>query len=162
MHQTVIVAANDRLIVSAGAHLTFLDTSGTIGLTVRGALSAIGTEQELIVFDSANPTPGAWRGLVYSDTQAGSEFHLAWCEVAHANIAIDIVGADVLVEQCDFHNTLDKVVDFSFANGVVRGCRLHDNHRRTIVMTLSSSPLIENCWMENNNIDNSSPSIPTR
>ncbi len=24
-------------------------------------------------------------------------------------------------------------------------------------MTLSSSPLIENCWMENNNIDNSSP-----
>jgi parallel beta-helix repeat protein len=157
VHQTVIVAANDRLTIAAGAHLTFLDAGGTIGLTIRGALSAIGTEQERIVFDAANPAPGAWRGLLYSDTQVGSEFHLAWCEVAHANTAIDIVGADVLVERCDLHDTLDKVVDFSAADGVVRDCRLHDNRRRTIVMTLSSSPLIEDCWMENNNIDDASP-----
>jgi parallel beta-helix repeat protein len=157
VHQTVIIAANDRLTIAAGAHLTFLDAGGTMGLTIRGALSAIGTEQALIVLDSATLTPGAWRGLVYSDTQVGSEFHLAWCEVVHAKIAIDIVGADVLVEHCDLHDTLDKVVDFSDANGVVRDCRLHDNRRYTVVMTLSSSPLIENCWMENNNIENTSP-----
>jgi parallel beta-helix repeat protein len=157
VHQTVIIAASDRLTIAAGAHLTFLDAAGTMGLTVRGALSAIGTEQEPIVFDSAIATPGAWRGLLYSDTQAGSEFHLAGCEVAHANTAIDIVGADVLVERCDLHDTLDKAVDFSAASGVVRDCRIHDNRRRTIVMTLSSSPLIENCRIENNNIDNTSP-----
>jgi len=157
VHQTVIIAGNDRLSISAGQRLTFIDTGGTIGLTVRGALAALGTELEPIVFDAATPAPGAWRGLLYSDTQAGSEFHLAGCEIAHANIAIDIVGADVLVENCDLHDTLDKVIDFSDADGVVRDCRLHDNRRRTIVMTLSSSPSIEGCWMENNNIDNSSP-----
>ena len=157
VHQTVIVAALDRLTIEAGTHLTFLDTGGTSGLTVHGALSAIGTESERIVFDSGSTAPGAWRGLGYSDAQVGSEFHLAWCEIAHAGTAIDVVGADVLVEHCDLHDTRDKVVDFSAADGVVRDCRIHDNRQRTIVMTLSSSPLIENCWLENNNIDNISP-----
>ncbi|MBP6875517.1 MAG: right-handed parallel beta-helix repeat-containing protein [Candidatus Eisenbacteria bacterium] len=157
VHQTVIVSVSDRVSIGPGERLTFLDTGGVIGLTVRGALSALGTEQDPIIFDSATAVPGAWRGFVYSDTQAGSEFHLAWCEIAHANIAVDIVGADVLVEHCHLHDTLDKVIDFSSANGVVRDCRLVDNRRRTIVMTLSSSPLIEGCWMENNNIDNASP-----
>ena len=157
VHQTVVVAANDRLIIAPGARLTFVDSGGTIGLTVHGALAAVGTEPARIVFDSATAAPGAWRGFVYSDTQAGSEFHLAWGEIAHANIAVDIVSADVLLEHCDLHDTLDKVLDFTSADGVVRDCRLHDNRRRTIVMTLSSSPLIEDCWLENNNIDNSSP-----
>ena len=31
VHQTVIIAANDRLTIAAGAHLTFIDTGGTIG-----------------------------------------------------------------------------------------------------------------------------------
>jgi parallel beta-helix repeat protein len=157
IHQTVIISVGDRLNIGPGTHLSFLDTTGTIGLTVRGALSAIGAEAQPIVFASQATTPGAWRGLVCSDVQAGSEFHLLWCEVAYAGIAIDIVSADVLVEHCDLHDALSKVVDFSDADGTVRDCAIHNNRRYTIMMTLSSSPLIENCRMENNNIDNAQP-----
>lgn len=157
VHQSVTVSVGDRLTVAAGAQLTFLDTSGTVRLEIHGGLRAVGTASAPIRFGAATPTPGAWLGLVYRDVQAGSEFHLAHCEIAHANTAIDVVGADVLVEHCDLHDNLDKVLDFSSAGGEVRNCRLHDNRRRTVVMTLSSSPVIEYCTMENNNIDNTSP-----
>lgn len=157
VHQSIVVSVNDRLQIAPGESLEFIDTSGTIGLEIRGALSAVGTGGAMIRFDAATPAPGAWRGLSYNDTQAGSEFHLAWCEIAHAHTAIDVVGADVLVESCDLHHSLEKVIDLSAAGGVIRGCHLHDNRRRTITMTLSSSPLIEYCRMENNNLDNTSP-----
>ena len=157
INQSVIVSVADRLVVAPDARLTFLGTTGAVGLDVHGSLDALGAPPAMIVFDSAAPTPGAWRGLTFSNTQAGSTFHLAHCEIAHAKTAIDVVGAPVTVEFCDLHDNLDKVIDFSSAGGEIRNCRLHDNRRMTIMMTLSSSPLIEHCTMENNNIDNTSP-----
>lgn len=157
LNQSVVVARNDRLTIAPGSTIAALGSSGTIGVEIRGKLTAIGTASAPIVFVAQSAIPGAWRGLEFRDTNASSEFNLHHCEVAHAVTAVDVVGAPVAIEYSWFHDNLDKVIDFADADGVVRHCRLEDNRRRTITMTLSSSPLIEYCHLENNNIENSSP-----
>lgn len=157
VHDSVRIALADRLTIAAGTVITFLDVTGTIGLEVNGALAAIGSPLARIVFTSAAATPGAWRGLDFEDTGAGSEFHLAWCEIAYADIAIDVYGADVVVENCEIHHSLDKAVDLSAADGEIRDCWLHHNQKRTFTMTLTSSPTIERCLLEHNNEQNISP-----
>ena len=156
-HDSVLISATDRITVGAGATLTFLDTTGVLGIEVHGALVAVGTADAPILFTSQDPTPGAWRGLDYNDTAGGSDFHLACCEIAYADIAVDVFGADILLEDCDIHDSLDKALDFSCADGSVLRCTLHDNQQRTVIMTLTSSPLFEDCHLENNNIENTSP-----
>jgi parallel beta-helix repeat protein len=157
VYDAVVVSLSDRLTVAAGTHITFIDEGGTVGLEINGALSAVGTADAPIVFTAATPTPGAWRGLDYRDTGGGSEFHLAFCVIAYADEAIDVYGADVLLENCEVHSSLDKVLDISAGDGEIRGCTFHDNRRRTITLNLSASPLIADCTLEDNNLDNASP-----
>jgi parallel beta-helix repeat protein len=156
-HDSVVITVGDRLTANAGATLTFLDTGGVIGLTVNGSFVAIGTESSPISFTSQVATPGAWRGIDYEDTIAGSELHLAFCDIAYADIAIDVSGASPLVEDCKLHACLNRALDFTSAGGTVRRCTLRDNQQRTVTMTLTSSPVFEDCWLENNNIQNTSP-----
>ncbi len=156
VNDSVIIAVSDRVTVAAGATLTFFG-GATVGIEVNGALVAVGTQASPIVFTATAATPGAWRGLDYEDTGAGSAFHLAWCEIGYADIAVDVFGADILVEDCVVHHAANRAFDFSSANGIVRRCTIRDNQTRTITATLTSSPLIEYCTFENNNIQNSSP-----
>lgn len=157
LNQSLVIALNDRVTIAPGSTLTALGSPGSVGVEVRGKLTAIGSAAAPIVFVAQNAVPGAWRGLEFRDTNAGSEFVLRHCEIAHAVTAIDVVGAPIQVEYSWLHDNLDKVIDFSDADGVVRHCRLEHNRRRTITMTLSSSPLIEYCHLEDNNIENVSP-----
>ena len=156
VNDSVIIALSDRLTVAAGSTLTFFG-GVTVGIEVNGALVAVGSEAQPILFTALAATPGAWRGLDYEDTGAGSAFHLAWCEIAYADIAVDVFGADILVEDCHVHHCANRAFDFSSAGGSVRRCTIRDNQTRTITATLTSSPLIEDCWFENNNIQNTSP-----
>ncbi len=61
------------------------------------------------------------------------------------------------MEDCHVHHCANRALDFSSAGGSVRRCTIRDNQTRTITATLSSSPLIEDCTFENNNIQNISP-----
>ncbi|MEZ4386090.1 MAG: right-handed parallel beta-helix repeat-containing protein [Candidatus Krumholzibacteriia bacterium] len=156
IHDLVTIAVNDRLTIAPGTTLTFA-AGAAVGLDVNGALEARGTAAQPIVFQGADPTPGSWRGLDHGDTGPGSAFVLEHCEVAHAVDAVDAFGADIELRNCDLHDTLGKVIDISAADGLVSGCHLHDNRQRTITLTLTSSPTIEDCVFERNNLDNSSP-----
>jgi parallel beta-helix repeat protein len=156
VHDSVVIAVSDRVTISPGTTLTFFGGI-TVGIAVNGALVAVGSEAQPIVFTATAATPGAWRGLDYENTGVGSEFHLAWCEIAYSDIAVDVFGADILVEDCRVHHAANRAFDFSSANGIVRRCTIRDNQTRTITATLTSSPLIEDCWFENNNIQNTSP-----
>lgn len=156
-HDSLVIAVGDRITVTAGTTLDFLDTTGSLGIEVNGSLIAIGTAAQPIVFTAPAAAPGAWRGLDFEDTGAGSEFRLIRCEIAWADIAVDVFGADIYVEDCLIHGTANRAFDFSSAGGVVRRCEIRDNQTRTITATLTSSPLIEDCRFENNNIQNTSP-----
>lgn len=155
-HDSLIIAVNDHLTIAAGARLMFFG-GATVGIAVNGSLTAIGAGDAPIEFSATAATPGAWRGLDFEDTAVGSSFHLAWCDIGFADIGVDVFGGDILVEDCTIHHCSNRALDFSTANGVVRRCTIRDNQTRTITATLTSSPLIEDCLFENNNIANSSP-----
>ena len=154
---SVFVAQTDRLEIAAGSTLTFVDTTGDIGLEINGILSAIGTIQDPILFTGSVATPGSWRGLDYRDAVAGSDFHLQFCEISYADEGLDIFGADATVWYSEIHHCLSKALDISSGNGNFHTIYFHDNQQRTVTMTLSSSPNIANCNFENNNVENSSP-----
>lgn len=156
VHDSLLIAVGDRLTVAPGTTVTFFG-GNAVGIEVNGALTAIGTQTYPIIFTAPTATPGAWRGFDYEDTAAGSEFHLAWCEIGYSDIAVDVFGANILVEDSDVHHAANRAFDFSQANGEVRRCQIRDCSTRTITATLTSSPLIEDCEFTNNNIQNTSP-----
>ncbi len=155
-HDSLVIAVGDRVTVAAGTKLVFHGGS-TVGIAVNGSLTAVGLRDAPIEFSAPAATPGAWRGLDFEDTAAGSAFHLAWCDIGYADIGVDVFGADVLVEDSIIHHCSNRALDFSSAGGSILRCTIRDNQTRTITATLTSSPLIENCWFENNNIANASP-----
>ncbi|MBK7049167.1 MAG: right-handed parallel beta-helix repeat-containing protein [bacterium] len=156
VNDAVIIAVGDRVTIAAGTTLQFFG-GNTVGIEVNGSLAAVGTESQPIIFTATAATPGAWRGLDFEDTALGSAFHLAWCEIGYADIGVDVFGADILVEDSTIHHCSNRALDFSTANGSVLRCTIRDNQTRTITATLTSSPLIEGCLFENNNIQNTSP-----
>ncbi len=157
VNDSVVISQGDRLDIAPGMTLMFMDTSGNIGLEINGGLRALGTEGNPILLTGSTTTPGSWRGLDFTNTTVNSEFHLTHVEIAYADIAVDVFGGDVLLENCDIHHCLDKAVDISSANGVITNCHLHHNQQRTVTMTLTSSPTFENCVLDHNNLENSSP-----
>lgn len=152
----VTIAATDRLEIAPGTTITFV-ADPDVGLTVAGILEAIGTADARIVFTGADPVPGSWRGLDFIDTIAGSIFRLEHCEVAYADEAIDAFEGDIELRHCEVRDSLSKAIDITAAGGLVSNCHLHHNRARTITMTLTASPTIEDCLLEDNNLDNSSP-----
>ncbi len=157
VHDSVIISLTDRVTIDPGTLLTFIDTTGLIGIQVNGSLIALGTELMPIVFTGSSAIPGCWRGLDFNDVNATSEFHLAHCEIAYADVAVDAYDADVWLEYCEIHHGLDKALALSAAAGTITGCHFHDNQQRTVSLTLTASPTIEDCLLENNNVENSSP-----
>ncbi len=157
VHASVVVSMTDRLTIAPGDSLTFVDTGGTVGLEVNGSLSAVGTAELPIVFVGSTATPGSWRGLDFRETGAGSAFVLRHGQIAYADEAVDVFGADVELDQCEIHHSLSKALDISQGDGTITGCHFHDNRQRTVTLTLTASPTIELCRFENNNVDNDSP-----
>ncbi len=157
VHESVVVATADRLTIAAGSSLTFLDTTGSVGLEIRGQLIGEGTATAPIVFAPATETPGAWRGLDFRETGADPVFRLVHADIGWADIAVDVYGADVELSHCRLHHTASKALDISSGDGVIADCRFTDNQQRTITLTLSSSPEIHGCHLEDNNLENDSP-----
>jgi len=155
--ESVVISLNDRLVISAGSTLTFMDTAGNIGLEINGALTATGTTESPILMTGNLQSPGSWRGLDFNETNTNSEFQLAFVEIAYADIAVDVFGGDILLENCDIHHCQDRAIDISSADGLIADCHIHHNQTRTVTMTLTSSPTFENCTLDHNNLQNSSP-----
>lgn len=157
VHERITISATDRLEIGSDSHITFMGANGSIGIVVNGSLEALGSPDHEIIFTGDAAFPGCWLGLDYEDQSPGSTFHIAHAEIAYADVAVDTWGADITLEFCDIHDCLDKAIDFSYANGLVQDCHIHHNRARTLTMTLNSSPTIERCVLEHNNMDNASP-----
>lgn len=157
IHESLVITVGDSLAITPGQQLVFVDDTGSVGLEINGTLEAIGTVSQRILMTGSVAEPGSWRGLDYGDVNAGSGFHLAQVEIAYADIAVDVFGADVFLEFCVIHHCLEKAIDISQGDGLIQHCRLHDNEKRTVNLTLTASPTFEDCVLEFNNRQNSSP-----
>lgn len=151
---SVVVSPTDRLEIGAGQTLTFADDS-TVGLEIAGALLATGTEIAPIVFTGLVAEPGSWRGIdVVDEAEACVIEHAV---IGYADEAVDVFGTDVELRHVEIHDALAKAIDITAADGLISHCWLHHNQQRTISLTLTASPTIENSRFEFNNLENSSP-----
>ena len=157
VHEHVQVATTDTLSIRPGEVLAFIEASGGNGLRINGCLLAMGAPQDSVIMTADAQESGTWDGLEFEDTAAGSGFVLRYCLIEFAEKAVDVFGADIDVAHCTINFSSEKVFEFGDANGEVRNCRIMHNRKQTITMTLGSSPLIQDCWFENNNALNASP-----
>lgn len=157
VHESVILSPNDALELAPGEQITFMGTDGDVGLEVNGRLAALGSEEAPIILTGDAATPGCWRGLDYRNQGPASGFHLSHVTIAYAEIAVDVYGGEITLENSDIRHCLKKALDFSQAGGLVSDCHIHHNQQRTITITLDSSPTIRRCVLDNNNLENSSP-----
>jgi len=151
-HESVFIALGDVLTVEEGSRLVFEDTTGEVRLEINGSLYAV-----VSTFTSNAAQPGDWYGLVFKDTNASSVFDVQGCVVEYGRYGVDVVYADINLVDTTIRHCEEKAVDLTGSGGVVSGCVITDNLNQTIYMTLGSSPLIENCRLERNNLDNASP-----
>lgn len=159
VNASVTVSNNDTLSLSPGDTLLFTGSNGTVFLEIHGALFAIGTQQDSIIITSQNKVVGDWEGINYESTNAQSAFQLRYCRVEYAERAIDVVGADALMENCRIQYNSEAAIDLSSTNSVIRNSVIHHNRRWALTMSLSSSPLVENNLFTGNNFENTSPYV---
>lgn len=157
MLQSVTVAPGDTLNIGAGDTLRFADETGQLRLEINGVLLAQGTEQDSIIITSEIGQPGDYYGLEFRDTDSGSAFELRYASISFADRAIDVFGADAIVENCQILYSNTVAVDLTASGSTIRNCLIANSLRRTLEMTLSASPLIESNVFVNNNTENVSP-----
>ena len=100
----VFVLASDTLRIEPGVVLRF---SGDFRLNVYGKLFAEGTENDSIVFESANSdsAAGAWNGIYLDHAQSGSKF--SYLKITHAKAGITFDGSDGNVIHCLFKQNIN-------------------------------------------------------
>lgn len=157
VNETVQVQTGDTLTLLPGDTLIFTDTSGSAELHINGTFFAIGTETDSIIITSQNQNHGDFYGLIFRDTDSGSAFEMNYCRIEYAKRAIDVVSADVLVENSVIRRTSQVAIDLFGTNSVFRNCLITENRQRAVTMTVNSSPTIEGCTFTENNFENASP-----
>lgn len=157
INQTVLISVSDTLFINRGTRIEFTDQTGLVELDINGALLAVGSIEDSIIFTSQNQTPGDYYGIRFRNISIGSDFQLRYCKIEFASRAIDVVNADAHVQNCLIQYSGHTAVDLGASNSTIVNCLLRRNEQRTIFMTLSSSPLIESNTISENNMENSSP-----
>lgn len=86
----VIISDSAKLTINSGAQLHF---STGKQLTVHGSLLAEGTEEDSILFTSANASPstGDWNGIIFEENATGS---LKYCNVRYSKYGVRCNYAD--------------------------------------------------------------------
>lgn len=94
-----IRVAGTGLVIQAGVDVIF---HGDFVFEVAGVLTAIGTEQDSIVFTKADTISG-WQGIFFNYSTPGSE--LAYCTIeASINSGISIDNSTPTIRNCTFEN----------------------------------------------------------
>ncbi len=150
----IIISATDRVTLGAGTRVTF--TATTAGFEVNGTLKVLGTASDSVYLRSqTEDSLGAWVGLLFNDSATDS-----MCEVRYANIMFATNGFRAIGSSPRIYNsTLYKNrvgARFSSSDAVVSGCRIERSYEYGVIMTLSSSPVITNNFIKDNNTQNTS------
>jgi len=94
------VPAGDSLIIQPGVKVQF---AGSYLLTVHGYLQALGTYNNMIVFNSNNlsPVPDDWQGISM-EALSNDNSRLSYCDIRHAHNGIKVSYANTNIDHCIF------------------------------------------------------------
>lgn len=93
------------LTLSPGVRLAFAGAALTVGDGAAGALSAVGTADERVVFTGDPETAGAWGGITLAAGAAGPQTKLRFVDVGYAEVGITVVGTNPTIDEALVHDT---------------------------------------------------------
>ncbi|MDI6792661.1 MAG: Ig-like domain-containing protein [bacterium] len=165
----------DNLVINENAHLTIEPgvvikfTSGAdLKLTVKGRLTAAGTQTNRIVFTSYNinacfpnpcpPAPCDWRGIIFTDESSDSSI-LSYCDIFYAGSKNDVKKDNIEIRSASpaiSYCRISKGCGYGiYARGNshpnISGCEITDNNLSGILFEVPSGPLaVTNCTISYN------------
>lgn len=162
VHDTVFIAAGDRLDVPKGATVRI---GYRQGITVRGAFMAIGAPDSLITFTRlAGAADSVWQELRFEESATDTLCVLRHCIVEYGRTGLNFINASPTVEHSTIRNTgltsgsLSSSGNYGIqcfgSNAVIRYDSIYNNAQYGININVDSSPLIEGCVIFDNNRQN--------
>lgn len=125
------------LTLAPGVVIQFENQTGlqvSVYMFFHGALWAVGTEADPIVFTACSdtPTPGFWDGIHFDDWADDSLSRLTHCEIAYGgyadNESLYLDGASPTITQTEIHHGAGSgIYAHNGANPQIDSCRVHDN-----------------------------------
>jgi RHS repeat-associated protein/uncharacterized repeat protein (TIGR01451 family) len=159
---TITIDAGATLTLQPGTVVKF--NSGSVGLTVNGALVADGTDQAGITFTSIHddvygndtnnneratrPVRGDWDKLIYNDSSTDSQNILDFVTIRYAgssNIGVSIVSASPTISNSHIVHTKGSGIRLNtISNPTISNTTIENSSQDGLYITGSSSPTILN------------------
>jgi parallel beta-helix repeat protein len=160
---SIIIAPNDRLSIPAGSRVAFVQN----GFVIRGKFLAIGTAANPIFFTGATQSPASWRNIRFEDSAVDSACLFRHCIIEYSTGGIACINASPTIEfsTLRFNGSLTTsggsfAVQCFNSNAIILNDSIYNNSQIAINISNTSSPIIENNYIANNNVRNSSPANP--
>ena len=125
----------------------------------KGAIKAVGTEEEPIVFSSLSAQPGAWRSIYFSNDTDTNSTQLDYCLVEYGGAmynnlygSITINNVPVSVTRSIIRNSINSGIHLNAtgSNGSDISCNLFTGNANGIALSSNAQPGIANNTFEGN------------
>lgn len=128
------------LTIEPGVRVEFLDN---YVFEVAGVLTAIGIEEDQILFTAAETNENGWQGIFFNYSSPGSE--IAYCTIEESiNSGIRIDNSNPTIRNCKIINNLNSGSDNIYGGGIYS----------------NSSLVLSNCYIANNSVSASGGTHP--
>jgi hypothetical protein len=151
VREDVVIPRGETLVVRPGTRVSFAfrdrdaDGAGDARITVRGAVRAVGTRAEPIVFASERDDAVAgWTEILVEEA---AEARFAWCRFGGARQALHVHRTPLAVEHCRFERN-EIALRFTGDPVAIRGNRFAGNG--TAIRYWESSPEVSENQFEGN------------
>ncbi len=149
----ITISPMDTLRVPAGTEWL---AAADVELRITGVIQSLGRPFQPVVFAAEGAAPGSWSGLILDDGSGRS--HLVCTELRDGEDGLICLGASPLVEFCQIENNLSSGLScFLEGNPTLRHTTIRANMRYGVEITGSSSPRLEHCVIQGNNLEASDP-----
>ena len=137
--EDITIPSGSILTVNSGAQIKF--DSGK-KLIVNGTLNANGASF------TRSSTSGSWGGIQFNSGSSGS---LANCQIRYADKGVYENGTTVNITNSAISNCTDGIYLYN-SSPTIQGCNIHDNNNGINMLYNSSSTVLKENYIQNNNV----------
>ncbi len=155
VNNNVVISLSDQINIDPGSIVSF--TSADAGFEVNGIINCQGTETDSILFTSplADST-GSYTGLKFNESANSSNSIISYTKIEYADNGMRCINSSPTLTH-SYILKCNNGAQLTGSNSEISYCKIERNYGYGITMTLTSSPLIKNNIIANNNTQNTSP-----
>ncbi|MCX7045847.1 MAG: right-handed parallel beta-helix repeat-containing protein, partial [Candidatus Sumerlaeota bacterium] len=150
------VPSGQTLTIEAGVQIV---AQGSYHILVEGKLLANGTELDRVIFTASSEIPGAWQGLIFSNSNSGSA--LSYCDILYAGAwdfdysscaAVHCLGTGApRVDHCIIaQSNRNGIESVNGGDPVLSDCIISDNSGSGIVCNSDAGITVSACTVSTN------------